>query len=191
MWGVGINLNWTAILEKQTLPTVCTDSIDNTLIFARTLPLIDFAGKREEEWHESSRSSQCLRQTLEDGDPDGFQLVSLDYTTTLSVQKVVTTTLSRMQKLGWPWAPWPWSDNSPFEVVILSVAQLWKLAQSPNCCTRQTCMHGRPWLVLLIAKCLRSALCKHVNTFVLPRQSLQYARGCWWSLCHAHVEDTL
>ena len=117
VWRVAVNLNGTAIMEDQAWQNVMTDE-NGGPVFARTLSvkLIDFAGNREQEWHNDSLSSQFLREVLETGDPDAFQLVSLDHTTTLSVQKTGTTTLSRLQKLGWPWAPWPWSDTSPYEV---------------------------------------------------------------------------
>ena len=119
---LSILLNGTAIMEEQALTNVYEDdSGSSNYTFPHTLSLkfIDFNGKREEEWQTWSKSSEYMRDVLSSGDPDGFELVSLNNHYEFSVQKVINQRLSNAQKIGWPWAPWPWSDESPFQVNAL------------------------------------------------------------------------
>ena len=126
VWRVGINLNGRALMEDQAWQNVWQDpgGPEANTGFAPTLSVkfIDFSGMREEEWLSGSQSSQYLKDVLESSDPDGFELVTLNSIVTLSVQKTVTTTLSGLQKLGWPWTPWPWSDNSAYQVSCAKIA---------------------------------------------------------------------
>ena len=119
---LSISLNGTAIMEEQALANVheddgsTTPAADRRFPHTMSLKFIEFNDAREEEWRTGSQSSQYLKEALTAGDPDGFELVSLDNHYEMSVQKVVTTRLSSAQKLGWPWAPWPWSDETPYQV---------------------------------------------------------------------------
>lgn len=120
VWRVGLNLHGRALMEDQAWQNVWQDpgGPNTETDFPRTLSVkfVDFSGRREEEWWSGSQSSQYLKDVLESGNSDGFELVTLNTQATMSVQKTVTTTLSRVQKLGWPWTPWPWSDNSAYQV---------------------------------------------------------------------------
>lgn len=117
---VGINLMGTAIQQDQAWQGVRADSAGpkSDIAFPRVLSVqfVDFVGKREEEWLSGSASSQYLEEVLLNNDPDGFELLGLDNAYELSVQKELTTTLSGLQKIGWPWNPWPWSDKSAYQV---------------------------------------------------------------------------
>lgn len=120
VFSVGINLIGTAVQENLAWQFMNTDSggssATNYFPHILSVQFVDFAGEREEEWLNGSASSKYLNNVLSTGDPDGFEFLQLDNNYQLSVQKEVTTTLSTLQMVGWPWTPWPWSDSSAYQV---------------------------------------------------------------------------
>ena len=122
VYRVAINLNGAAIQQDEAWQHVSSDApgawLETNTMFPPVLSLqfVDFPGPREEEWLQGSASSEYLRGVLQQGDPDGFELVALNNNHQLSVQKQVTTKLSRAQNAGWPWPSWPWSDGSRYQV---------------------------------------------------------------------------
>ncbi len=150
----------TAIQENQAWQAVWADPAgpNNDTHFPRDLSVqfVDFAGKREEEWLDGSTSSQYLKSVLMNGGPDGFELIGLDNRYELSVQKEVTTTLSGLQKLGWPWTPWPWSDNSAYQVSEFKFAYLINIVVCGLTCVGDAC-HSVP--VQLPTCCVLGMFC--------------------------------
>lgn len=93
VYRLAINLLGTAILQDQAWEDVFRDpsigdfphtSTDFPRVFF--VKFVEFSGPREQEWSASSASSQYLKQVLETGDPDGFELVALKFWYELSVQ---------------------------------------------------------------------------------------------------------
>lgn len=122
VYRVAINLNGAAIQQDKSWQWVSTDRDGGRLQSNTKFPpilsvqFVDFGGTREEEWQQTSLSSIYMQNVLKNSDPDGFQLVTLNNNHELSVQKQVTTSLSKAQKFGWPWTAWPWSDDSQYQV---------------------------------------------------------------------------
>lgn len=81
-----------------------------------SVQFVDFPGSRKNEWQHDSPSSKYLSNVLSSGEPDGFTLVSLNRHNLLTVQKQITTSMSRAQKFGWFWPAWPWSSDSTHQV---------------------------------------------------------------------------
>ncbi|KAL3161170.1 hypothetical protein ABBQ38_009539 [Trebouxia sp. C0009 RCD-2024] len=122
---VGINLEGVAVLQDQAWQYVFRDPVKdqdgnlrNTASFPHVLyvKFVDFSGSRKREWLADSECSTFLRNILYKGDPDGFQIVELNQWHELSLQKKVTSQLTGLQKVGWPWPGWPWSDDSQQQV---------------------------------------------------------------------------
>ena len=117
---MSVDLNGTAFQEDLAFEGVYKDPNDDArydgCVHSLSVKFIDFAGERKAEWFNGSSSSKHMQDVLTAGDPDGFELVTLNSAHTYAVQKNVRVRLSGLQKLGWPWNSWPWSDTSKHEV---------------------------------------------------------------------------
>ena len=167
VFSVEINLVGTAVQEDQAWQYVKMDSggPNGVNYFPRILSVqfVDFAGEREEEWLNGSASSEYLNNVLSTGDPDGFEFLQLDNDYQLSVQKEVTTTLSRFQMAGWPWTPWPWSDSSAYQVRPCPVTS------SKTMCSRAmvkgACQHVRVLIIHPVTLLTRHA--QHIALYLI------------------------
>lgn len=103
---MSVDLNGTAFQEDLAFEGVYKDPNDDArydgCVHSLSVKFIDFAGERKAEWFNGSSSSKYMQDVLTAGDPDGFELVTLNSAHTYAVQKNVRVRLSGLQKLGWP-----------------------------------------------------------------------------------------